>query len=86
MTKEQIVEKIRIVEVYQNSWAEENLVLLTTLTDEQITIILDPLIEEERADETGEVLYDNDTLVQILSDKYPNDILLSYGEFDYLTI
>ena len=86
MTKEQIIDKIRIVEVSQNSWAEENLVLLTTLTDEQITIILDPLIEEERADETGEVLYDNDTLVQILSDKYPNDILLSYGEFDYLTI
>ena len=86
MTKEQIIDKIRIVEVYHNSWAEENLLLLTTLTDEQITIILDPLIEEELANESGELLYYNDTLVQILSDKYPNDILLSYGEFDYLTI
>ena len=56
------------------------------MTDEQITIVLDPLIEEERANDSGEVIYDNDTMVQILSDKYPNDILLSYGEFDYLTI
>jgi hypothetical protein len=86
MTKKEIVDKIRIVEVYQNSWAEENLILLTTLTDEQITIVLDPLIEEERANESGEVLYDNDIMVQILGDKYPNDILVSYGEPDYLTI
>ena len=86
MTKEEIVEKIRIVEVSQNSWAEENLTLLTTLTDKQITIVLDPLLEEERANDSGEVIYDNDTMVQILSDKYPNDILLSYGKFDYLTI
>ena len=86
MTKEQMVAKIRIVEIYHNSWAEENLVLLTTLTDEQITIVLDPLVEEEMANESGEILYDNDIMVQILSDKYPNDILVSYGEPDYLTI
>lgn len=86
MEKKEIIEKIRIVEVSQNSWDEENLTLLTTLNDEQIKIVLDPLLEEERNDESGEILYDNDTLVQILSDKYPNDILLSYGEFDYLTI
>ena len=86
MTKEQIVAKIRIVEIYHNSWAEETLVLLTTLTDEQITIVLDPLVEEEMANESGEILYDNDIMVQILSDKYPNDILVSYGEPDYLTI
>lgn len=86
MTKKEIVDKIRIVEVYQNSWAEENLILLTTLTDEKITIVLDPLIEEERANESGEILYDNDTMVQILSDKYPDDILVSYGEPDYITI
>ena len=86
MKKKEIIEKIRIVEVSQNSWDEENLTLLTTLNDEQIKIVLDPLLEEERNDESGKILYDNDTLVQILSDKYPNDILLSYGEFDYLTI
>ena len=86
MNKKEIVEKIRIVEVYQNSWAEENLVLLTTLTDEQITIVLDPLIEEEREDENGEVIYANEDMASMLSEKYPNDIVVLYGEPDYITI
>jgi hypothetical protein len=86
MNKKEIVEKIRIVEVYQNSWDEENLLLLTTLNDEQITNVLDPLIDEERASESGDVLYDNDTMVNILNEKYPDDIVILYGEPDYLTI
>ena len=86
MKKEEIIEKIRIVEVSQNSWAEENLTLLTTLTDEQIEIVLSPLIEEERESEDGEVIYANDDMAQILSDKYPDDIVVLYAEFDYLTL
>ena len=35
MKKKEIIEKIRIVEIAQNSWEQENLTLLTTLTDEQ---------------------------------------------------
>jgi uncharacterized protein (UPF0218 family) len=86
MEKNELIEKIRIVEVYQNSWAEENLVLLTTLTDEQITNVLNPLIEEERENENGEVIYANEDMASILSEKYPNDIVVLYGEPDYLTI
>ena len=86
MKKKEIIEKIRIVEISQNSWEQENLTLLTTLTDEQIKIVLEPLLEEERASESGQVMYDNDEMVQKLNDKYPNDILFSYGKFDYLTI
>lgn len=86
MTKEQIIEKIRIVEVSQNSWEEENLLLLTTLTDEEIKAILKPLIKEEREDESGEVIYSNEDMASILSDKYPNDIVILYAEQNYLTI
>lgn len=86
MTKEQIVEKIRVVDVAQNSWDEENLLLLTTLTNEQIEIVLNPLLEEERNCEDGSVIYANDDMARILSDKYPNDIVVLYGEPDYLTI
>jgi hypothetical protein len=86
MNKKEIVEKIRIVEVSQNSWDEENLLLLTTLSDEQIEAVLSPLIEEERQSENGEVIYANDDMAQILSDKYPNDIVVLYAEPDYLTI
>jgi hypothetical protein len=76
MNKKEIVEKIRIVEIYQNSWAEENLVLLTTLNDVQITSVLDSLIEEEREDENGQVIYANEDMASILSEKYPNDIVV----------
>ena len=86
MKKDEMIEKIRLVEVVQNSWAEENLTLLTTLTDEQIEIVLSPLIEKERESEDGEVIYANDDMAQILSDKYPNDIVVLYAEPDYLTL
>jgi hypothetical protein len=86
MEKNQIIEKIRIVEVAQNSWEEENLLLLTTLTDEQIQIVLNPLLEEERNCENGSVIYDNDDMASILRDEYPNDIVICYGEPDYLTL
>ena len=86
MKKDEMIKKIRLVEVAQNSWEEENLTLLTTLTDEQIEIVLSPLIEEERESEDGEVIYANDDMAQILSDKYPNDIVVLYAEPDYLTL
>lgn len=86
MTKKQIIDKIRIVEVSQNSWDEENLLLLTTLDDEQIKVVLLPLLEEERNDENGEVLYANDDMANILSEKYPDDIVILYGEPDELVI
>jgi hypothetical protein len=86
MKKEEMIEKLRVVEVSQNSWEEENLLLLTTLTDEQIEIVLSPLVEEERNAEEGEVIYANDDMAQILRDKYPNDIVVLYGEPEYLTI
>jgi hypothetical protein len=86
MKKEEMIEKLRVVEVSQNSWEEENLLLLTTLTDEQIEIVLSPLVEEERNAEEGEVIYANDDMAQILRHKYPNDIVVLYGEPEYLTI
>lgn len=86
MNKKEIIEKVRIVEVSQNSWDEENLLLLTTLNDEQIKVVLLPLLEEERNDENGEVLYANDDMVNILSEKYPDDIVILYGEPDELVI
>jgi hypothetical protein len=86
MNKKEIVEKIRVVDVAQNSWDEENLLLLTTLTDEQIKIVLNPLLEEERDCEDGSVIYANEDMASILSEKYPNDIVILYAEPDYLTL
>lgn len=86
MNKNELIEKLRIVEIAQNSWEEENLLLLTTLKDSQIESILKPLIEEEKADPNGAIIYSNEDMASILSEKYPNDIVILYSEPDYLTI
>jgi hypothetical protein len=80
------ISNARIVEVSQNSWEEENLLLLTTLTDEQITKVLAPLLEEERNSEDGEVIYANDDLASKLSETYPDEIVYLYSEPDYLQL
>jgi hypothetical protein len=86
MEKKEIIQKIRIVDIAQNSWQEENLLLLTTLTDEQIEAVLKPLIDEERADEDGNLIYSNEDMADILLNNYPDDIVILYGEPDYLNI
>jgi hypothetical protein len=79
-------ENIRLVEIRQNSWEEENLLLLTTLNDEQIKKVLVPLRDEERNDDEGLVIYANDDMAQILSDAYPKELVIYYQEPDYLEI
>ena len=86
MKKNELIEKIRIVEIAQNSWEEENLLLLTTLNDEQIKLVLNPLLKEERDCEDGSVIYSNEDMASILSEKYPNDIVILYVEPDYLNL
>lgn len=84
-TFEHIKEKIRFVEVRQNSWEQENISLLTTLNDEEIKKVLQPLVDEER-EADGDVIYDNDVMVQMLSETYPNDIVISYSVPDDLEL
>jgi hypothetical protein len=86
MTNKELKEKIRIVEISQNSWEEENITLLTTLDNKQIEAVLTPLLEEERASENGEVLYDNETMAHILTEKYPDDICIYYQTPDELAL
>lgn len=79
-------ENLRLVEVRQNSFEEENLLLLTSLNDEQIKKVLVPLREEERNDDEGLIIYANDDMAQILSDAYPKEVVIYYQEPDYLEI
>ena len=80
------LDNIRIVEVWQNSWEEENLLLLTTLTNDQIKEVLLPLLEEERNSEDGEVIYANDDMASKLLEAYPNEMVHLYSEPDYLQL
>lgn len=80
------LDNIRIIEISQNSWEEENFTLLTTLTDEQISQVLQPLIDEEREEPDGNVLYDNETLTQKLCEVYPDEMTHMYQTIEILEL
>jgi hypothetical protein len=77
---------LRIVEVCTTGYEEENFLLLTNLSDNQIYSVIYPLVKEERANESGDVLYDNEAMTEILQGKYPNDIVIMYSKdsVDYI--
>ena len=74
---------MRVIRINTTAWEEEDFYLLTTLTDDQIIEVVEPIVQAER---DGDECYDNETLVEVLKDLYPNEHVEMYIEFDKLTI
>ena len=74
---------MRVIRINTTAWEEEDFYLLTTLTDDQIIEVVKPIVQSER---DGDECYDNETLVEVLKDLYPNEHVEMYIEFDKLTI
>lgn len=81
--------KLRLVEINTTSNKEENFFLVTNLTDEQIEIIITPIVEKERNEEQlEEYFYDNEGLYWTLKTTYPKHIIQQYStdSIDTITI
>jgi hypothetical protein len=78
-------ENIRVVEINTTAFEEENFVLVTDLSDEQIEEVIRPIVLAER-NEIDIVYYDNETLVSALLEKYPNNFISFYTDKDFDTI
>ena len=74
---------MRVIRINTTAWEEEGFYLLTTLTDGQIIEVAKPIVQAER---DGDECYDNETLVEVLKNLYPNEHVEMYVEFDKLTI
>jgi hypothetical protein len=61
------MENLRLVVINTTAYSEENLTLITDLTDEQIIEVVTPIVEEERNNDDE---YDNDDLVIALINKF----------------
>jgi hypothetical protein len=85
--------KLDLFQVNTTAWDEEDFLLLTSLTEEQITEVIKPIVEEERERESklfegdnpepvywSELIqeYDNDFLVRELIKAYPNATIIHY--------
>lgn len=64
-----------IYQINTTAWDEEDFLLLTSLAPEQITRVIQPIVDNERE---NDVAYDNDTLVDALKKAYPNDTITHY--------
>jgi hypothetical protein len=82
-------ETIRLVRLKTTYWDEEDFLILTDLTDDEIKDIVTPIVEKERKEEQDEeYFYDNEGLVWALKDYYPNNLIDFYTmeNIDIITI
>lgn len=77
-------QKLRIVSVKTTAFDEENFILFTDLTDEQISNAIEPIVLAERED--AENWYDNDILTQAIEDAYPDNYIHAFKGLDKLEI
>lgn len=69
------IENLRIVNINTTAFDEEDFLLLTNLSDEQIIQVIKPVVDEER---NGDSFYTNEDLYWSIVDKYPNDVVIMY--------
>lgn len=69
-------ETIRLVRIKTTFWDEEDFLLITELTDEEIQDIITPIVQAERNNE--EEYYDNETLYFALKENYPRNLIMQY--------
>lgn len=70
---------LRLVKLKTTYWDDEDFLLITDLTDDEIKDIITPIVEKERKEEQAEeYFYDNEGLVWALKDHYPNNLVNFY--------
>ena len=76
---------LNLFQVNTTAFDEENFVLLTSLTEEQITKAITPIVQDERV---NGIVYDNDMLVEAINKAYPESIAIHYtlNGFDLISI
>lgn len=82
-------ESVRLVRVSTTSNDEEDFLLLTDLTDDEIQDIINPIVEAERENPEDEVyFYDNEGLFWALKENYSRSLIILYtlDGIDTLTI
>ena len=79
---------LNLVQVNTTAWDEEDFLLLTSLTSEQITETLQPIVEAEREVVDGDVMYSNEDYAHILQKTYPDAVVIHYNpnNIDFISL
>ena len=73
---------MRVVEINTTAYSDENLFIITDLTNDEIEAVIEPIVLAKR---NGGDEYDNEMLFAELKEAYPNNVIFD-GESDYLSI
>lgn len=65
---------MNIFNINTTAYNDEDFMIVTNLTEQQVIECITPIVEAERNNE--QLFYDNDMLVNSLTEKYPNSIVL----------
>ena len=74
---------MKIFRVSTTAYKEEDFYLQTELAEEDIVVVITPIVNAER---DGYEVYDNETLLDALTKRYPRKKIELYSEFDLITI
>jgi hypothetical protein len=74
---------MQVYRVNTTAYEEEDFFLLTDLTEEQIKNVVTPIVTAER---DGYQEYDNEMITDALQKRYPGKLVVSYTEFETITI
>lgn len=79
------MKQLSLFQINTTAWEEEDFLLQTTLTEEQIVKVISPIVMDERE---KDIPYDNDFLCQSLQEAYPTDIITHYvtSQIDLISI
>jgi hypothetical protein len=64
---------MRVIRVNTTAFKEEDFYLLTTLSDEQIAEVIQPIVND-----------DNETIWRALTERFPMELVDMYNEFETL--
>jgi hypothetical protein len=73
---------MQVYRINTSSWGEEDFFLLTTLSEQQIKSVIEPMVHSERV---NDFLYDNEEYVIELEKRFPNEKVSMYNEFEKLS-
>jgi hypothetical protein len=69
---------MQVFKINTSAWAEEDFHLMTSLSEEQIKKIIQPMVDYERE---NDILYDNEDYVFALQGAHPKAVVVFYDGF-----
>jgi hypothetical protein len=63
---------MNIFRINTSAWQEEDFYLMTSLTEEKIKKVIQPMVQYERE---NEMMYDNEEYLNALQQKYPRSVI-----------